>query len=93
MLSPPPVDGGSITKERGERMSTEAEDKKLTKRQEEVLGYLRQHCRTFGPTVREIAAALEITSPNGVVCHLRALERKGRIRRTPGISRGIEVLP
>ena len=74
-------------------MSMDAEQKILTKRQQEVLGYLQEHCRTYGPTVREIAAALKITSPNGVACHLKALERKGRIRRTPGISRGIEVLP
>jgi repressor LexA len=73
-------------------MSKDAKRKQATPRQNEVLGYLRQHCRTFGPTVREIGTALKIKSPNGVVAHLRALERKGLIRRTPGISRGIEVL-
>ncbi|MEC7679717.1 MAG: transcriptional repressor LexA, partial [Planctomycetota bacterium] len=30
-------------------------------------------------------------SPNGVMCHLRALERKGLIRRSPNKSRAIEL--
>jgi repressor LexA len=73
-------------------MSTEAEDKVLTKRQQEILSYIQEQSRRYGPTIREIASAMQIASPNGVVCHLRALEKKGRIRRPPGISRGIEVL-
>lgn len=73
-------------------MSKDAKRDEPTKRQKQVLGFLRKHCRTYGPTVREIGAALKIKSPNGVVCHLQALERKGLIKRTPGISRGIEVL-
>src|SRR5438034_7586991 len=31
--------------------------------------------RGFGPTVREIGDGFEIKSPNGVMCHLKALER------------------
>lgn len=73
-------------------MSTDAEQDKLTERQQEVYEFICKNAGFYGPTVREIAAALQISSPNGVVCHLKALERKGRIRRTPGISRGIEVL-
>jgi repressor LexA len=73
-------------------MSMEAEQPTLTKRQQEVLAYIEEQSRRYGPTVREIAAALHIKSPNGVVCHLTALERKGRIKRLPGISRGIELL-
>jgi repressor LexA len=65
----------------------------LTPRQREVLDFIRDRTKSYGPTIREIMAEFGFTSPNGVVCHLRALERKGRIRRTPGISRGIEVLP
>jgi repressor LexA len=42
--------------------------------------------------VREIAAEFGIRSPNGVVAHLRALEKKGFIKRRPGITRGIEVV-
>ena len=91
MICPPPVDGGVTTGARGELMSMEAEQPTLTKRQQEVLSYIEEQTRLYGPTVREIAAALQIKSPNGVVCHLAALERKGRIRRLPGISRGIQL--
>ena len=37
--------------------------------------------RGYGPTVREIGTAFKIRSPNGVVCHLKALELKGYITR------------
>jgi repressor LexA len=56
---------------------------KLTKRQEEVYCLIREKIRErgYGPTVREIAAHFDIRSPNGVVCHLKALEKKGLIVR------------
>lgn len=63
----------------------------LTARQQEVLAFIRQNACLSGPTVREIAAALSIKSPNGVVCHIKALERKGYVRRIPGKARGLEV--
>jgi len=47
--------------------------------------------RGYGPTVREIGEHFEIKSPNGVMCHLRALERKGLITRSPNKSRAIEL--
>ncbi len=51
----------------------------LTPRQLEVYDLIRHLIvdRGYGPTVREIAQHFDIKSPNGVVCHLRALERKG----------------
>lgn len=64
----------------------------LTARQQEVLAWIRANSRLYSPTVREIAKALGIRSPNGVTCHLKALERKGVIRRSPRSSRGIEVI-
>jgi SOS-response transcriptional repressor LexA len=36
---------------------------------------------------------MSIKSPNGVVVHLDALEKKGWITRRPNASRGIEVTP
>ena len=47
--------------------------------------------RGYGPTVREIGTAFKIRSPNGVVCHLKALERKGYITRGRNMSRAIEL--
>lgn len=68
------------------------EQQTFTARQAEVLEFLRANARLYSPTVREIAAAFGIKSPNGVVCHLDALERKGAIRRVRRSSRGIEVV-
>ena len=48
-------------------------------------------CGPRRPTVREIGEQFGIKSPNGVMCHLRALERKGLIRRSPNKSRAIEL--
>ena len=63
----------------------------LTPRQQEVLDFIRDRTRSYGPTIREIMAEFGFTSPNGAVCHLVALERKGLIRRHAGQIRGIEV--
>jgi len=71
---------------------TAAAPQPLTPRQAEALEFIRQNAAMYGPTIREIAAAMGIRSPNGVVCHLDALERKGLIRRTPMKSRAIEVI-
>ena len=66
----------------------------LTDRQRSVLDFLRQFLRENGypPTIREIAAHFDMRSPRGVQDHLKALERKGYIRRAKERSRGIEVL-
>ena len=64
-----------------------------TKRQQQVLNILKQFTKQhgFGPSVRDIAVAMGIASPNGVVAHLQALERKGCIRRTDRLSRSIQL--
>lgn len=66
----------------------------LTARQQQVYDYIRERISTrgYGPTVREIGEFIGIKSPNGVVCHLRALERKGMIRRVANKSRAIELV-
>ena len=66
----------------------------LTKRQGEILGFLLEFLAGNGypPTIREIREAFHLRSNRGVVDHLRALERKGYIRRDKGSSRAIEVL-
>ena len=65
-----------------------------TERQMEIYGFIREkiQSRGFGPTVREIGQAFKIRSPNGVVCHLKALERKGLISRGKNMSRAIELV-
>ena len=66
---------------------------KLTKRQNQVYEFIRDKIQTrgYGPTVREISNEFGIKSPNGVICHLKALERKGLISRKPNQSRAIEL--
>ena len=65
----------------------------LTKRQKAVYEFIRDKIqnRGYGPTVREIGEHFEISSPNGVMCHLRALEKKGLISREPNMSRAIQL--
>ncbi len=66
----------------------------LTNRQREVYDFIEEKIlsRGYGPTVREIGANFGIKSPNGVMCHLKALERKGLISREPNRSRAIQLL-
>lgn len=63
----------------------------LTKRQREIYDFLKDRIqnRGYGPTVREIGDHFGIKSPNGVMCHLKALERKGLITRESNMSRAI----
>ncbi len=65
----------------------------LTQKQKKVYEFIRDKIRHrgYGPTVREIAREFDIHSPNGVVCHLKALEKKGFITREPNMSRAIEL--
>ncbi|MBI1900699.1 MAG: transcriptional repressor LexA [Planctomycetia bacterium] len=66
---------------------------KLTKRQREVYAFIRDKIRNrgYGPTVRDIGKEFDISSPNGVMCHLKALERKGLIHREEKKSRAITL--
>lgn len=66
---------------------------KLTKRQQEVYDFIVEKIRArgYGPTVREIGTAFDIKSPNGVMCHLQALVKKGLITREPNMSRAITI--
>jgi repressor LexA len=66
----------------------------LTERQRQVYQFIRAKIRTrgYGPTVREIGEHFGIRSPNGVMCHLKALEAKGLIIREPNMSRAIQLV-
>jgi len=65
----------------------------LTTRQREVLDFISEKIngRGYGPTVREIGEEFGINSPNGVMCHLKALEKKGFIIRESNMSRAIQL--
>ena len=63
----------------------------LTKRQEMVLDFITQsiNSRGYPPTLREIGSYMGIRSTNGVNDHLRALERKGYLKREDMKSRAL----
>ena len=65
----------------------------LTSRQQAIYDFIKDMIinRGYGPTVREIGDQFGIRSPNGVMCHLKALEKKGYILRSPNKSRAIEL--
>ena len=65
----------------------------LTQRQQDIYDFLKEKIvkRGYGPTVREIGTEFGIRSPNGVMCHLKALEKKGLITRESHMSRAIQL--
>jgi repressor LexA len=86
-------------------------DTTLTAKQQQIYNYIRKHIEGKGypPAIRDICDAFSISSPNGVMCHLKALEKKGHIFRVtkhknkqraqargitiPGVSAGGFSLP
>ncbi len=66
----------------------------LSQKQQQIFDYLKDEIRTKGypPTVREICHAVKLRSTSTVHAHLEALEKKGRIRRSPTKNRSIEIL-
>jgi hypothetical protein len=83
----------------------------LTPKQELIYNFIRKHIegKGFPPSIRDICEEFSISSPNGVMCHLKALEKKGFIDRVtkhnnkqraqargitiPGVSAGGFSLP
>jgi repressor LexA len=66
----------------------------LTKRQEQTLDFIKRSIeeRGYPPTLREIGEHMGIRSTNGVNDHLRALERKGYLRREDMKSRALKLV-
>ncbi len=65
----------------------------LTPRQKEILNFLKTFIKERGypPSIREIGSYFKIY-PRAASDHLKALEKKGYLKRKGSISRGIEVL-
>ena len=66
----------------------------MTGRQRDIYDFIRDKAETRGypPTVREIGDAFKIKSPNGVMCHLNALVKKGLILREGKSARAIRLV-
>ncbi len=67
---------------------------KLTKRQEDTLSYIKSYVVEHGypPTVREIAKAINVSSPATVQAHLDSLADKGYIKKGSNKNRTIELM-
>jgi repressor LexA len=66
----------------------------LSEKQQLVLDFLKEQILTNGypPSVREICESVRLSSTSTIHSHLRALQRKGYIRRDPAKNRAIEIL-
>lgn len=66
---------------------------KITNRQQEVLMAIRKHIERSGrsPTLRELAASINVASIFSVVCLLERLEAKGLISKTGHSARGLLI--
>ena len=66
---------------------------KLTNKQEEVLTVIKKYIaqKGYAPTVREICAELNLSSPATVFVHLKHLINKGYITQTNSKFRTLEV--
>lgn len=74
-------------------MAREQASPPLTGRQAQILDVIREAVdeRGYPPSVREIGAAVGLTSPSSVAHQLRVLESRGWLRRDPHRPRAIEV--
>ena len=68
--------------------------KNLTSRQKEVLDFISEEVvnKNYPPSVREICQAMNLKSSSTVHAHLKALEKKGYIKRDPTKPRAIEII-
>ena len=66
----------------------------LTKRQKEVLGYIRTYIEKhqYSPSVRDIASHFSLATAGGVHKHLKNLKDKSIISYEENISRSIRIL-
>ena len=69
-------------------------NEKLTKKQEEVLTFIKKFVVSHGypPSVREICKGMDLSSPATVHTHLKQLELKGIIRKENSKFRTLELL-
>lgn len=70
------------------------EEKKLTKRQDDVLTFVKKYIAEHGfpPAIREICAGVGLSSPATVFVHIKNLENMGILKQTNNKFRTIELL-
>lgn len=74
-------------------MSNEPDTIPLTARQQQVFDFVVDFAerRGYCCSVREVMAAIGVASPNGAMCHLLALRKKGLITWEPRTARSIRA--
>jgi len=67
----------------------------MTRRQLELLHYIGVHieCTGYSPSFDEMKEALGFKAKSNIHRLVGALEAQGKIRRTPGRKRSIEIVP
>ena len=68
--------------------------KELTKRQDEIMNYIKKYIVSHGypPTIREIGSAIGTSSPATTHAHLANLEKLGYIKKQNSKNRALELL-
>jgi len=68
--------------------------KVLTERQAAILAFIKDFAQDHGypPTIPEIQKEFGIKSPNGVNNHIKALTKKGYIKRDSSRARALEII-
>ena len=68
-------------------------DKKLTKRQKDILDYIKKFSATkkYPPSIREIAAYFNLSSPATAHVHVNKLIEKGYLKRGQGSNHLLEL--
>ncbi|MGW3607040.1 transcriptional repressor LexA [Micromonospora sp. NPDC005161] len=71
----------------------EGEPPQISAKQQRILTVIREWIqqRGYPPTVREIGAAVGLGSPSSVAHHLKALERRGLLRRDANAPRAVDI--
>lgn len=82
-----------MTSDDFDNVSNDTVDHELTARQRAILDVIHKHVSTHGypPAVREIGAAVGLSSPSSVHAQLEALEEKGYLRRDRTKPRAMEL--
>lgn len=68
-------------------------EKKLTKRQKDILEYIKKFCanKKYPPSIREIAANFNLSSPATAHVHVNKLIEKGYLKRGKGSNHLLEL--
>ena len=68
--------------------------RKLSARQQDILEFIRRYRseQGFAPSIRDIQRACAISSTSVVDYNLQVLQREGYVRRSPEVSRGLQLV-